>query len=653
MTGLLSRLDGASRLMRRSALLAGLLILLLSAANAQAQDRERILHFDSEIWVHADSSMTVHETITVVAQRQEIKRGIYRDFPTTYDDRFGNRTTVAFDILGVRRDGQPESYHTERLSNGVRLYIGQKDRLIRKGEHVYTIEYRTTRQLGHFGDFDELYWNVTGNGWAFPIERASVRVHLPKGAEALELSAYTGPEGAQGQDFTARFTNDGAAFETTRTLGPAEGLTVAVAWPPGFVAQPTQAERLGYFFDDNAALFAGLVGLSVLALYYLLVWRKVGRDPERGTVVPLYSPPKGFSPAAARYVTRMGFDDKAFAAAIVSMAVKGYLTIEEDSRKTYTLKKTGEAAKLSPGEQALARKLFSHGRREIELKQKNHKKLQAARKALREWLRTEFEKVYFVRNTNYFLPGLGVSALAIVALVLASAEPMAAAFLCVWLSIWSVAVYFLFRQCLNAWKGALATGGALQIVPALVMSLLALPFFGGEIMGLWFLSAITGVPGTLVLAGILLVNILFYHLLKAPTLLGRRVMDQIDGFADYLSVAEKDRMNLLNPPERTPELFERFLPYALALGVEQAWSEQFADVLAQAGAEAGGHGGRYRPHWYHGRSFDGDFGGFASSFGSSFAGAVSSASTAPGSSSGSGGGGSSGGGGGGGGGGGW
>jgi uncharacterized membrane protein len=157
-----------------------------------------------------------------------------------------------------------------------------------------------------------------------------------------------------------------------------------------------------------------------------------------------------------------------------------------------------------------------------------------------------------------------------------------------------------------------------------------------------------------VLALILLTNVLFYHLLKAPTRLGRRVMDEIDGFAEYLSVAEKDRMNLLNPPERTPELFERFLPYALALGVEQAWGEQFSDVLAAASvAETRSHSS-YRPHWYSGSTFNaGNFGNFASSLGSGFSGAISSASTAPGSSSGSGGGGSSGGGGGGGGGGGW
>ena len=171
-------------------------------------------------------------------------------------------------------------------------------------------------------------------------------------------------------------------------------------------------------------------------------------------------------------------------------------------------------------------------------------------------------------------------------------------------------------------------------------------------MGLGLFAEATSF-GTVVVAGLLvLLNLVFYHLLKAPTRLGRRAMDAIEGFREYLSVAEQDRMNLLNPPDRTPELFERFLPYALALGVEQQWAEQFSNVLAHASSEAAS-GRHYSPRWYSGRSFDGGLGNFASTLGGGFSGAVSAASTAPGSSSGSGGGGSSGGGGGGGGGGGW
>jgi uncharacterized membrane protein len=160
----------------------------------------------------------------------------------------------------------------------------------------------------------------------------------------------------------------------------------------------------------------------------------------------------------------------------------------------------------------------------------------------------------------------------------------------------------------------------------------------------FFLAAAMVVPVLVIL------NILFYRLLKAPTLTGRKVLDQIEGFKLYLSVAEKERLNLLNPPEKTPELFEKYLPYALALDVENEWSEQFAEVLARAGEDGRG----YAPVWYSGGSYH-DVGStrFVSNLGGAFAGVIASSASPPGSAAGSGGGGFSGGGGGGGGGSGW
>ena len=156
----------------------------------------------------------------------------------------------------------------------------------------------------------------------------------------------------------------------------------------------------------------------------------------------------------------------------------------------------------------------------------------------------------------------------------------------------------------------------------------------------------------LALVAIVALNIVFHYLLKAPTRAGRDVLDKIEGFKMFLTAVEQDRWNVLHPPDRTPEMFEKYLPYALALDVEQEWSNQFADVLAAAGQEGQT---TYSPAWYHGSSWDVDrVATFASTVGTAMSAAVAaSSSTSPGSSSGFSSGGSSGGGGGGGGGGGW
>jgi uncharacterized membrane protein len=185
------------------------------------------------------------------------------------------------------------------------------------------------------------------------------------------------------------------------------------------------------------------------------------------------------------------------------------------------------------------------------------------------------------------------------------------------------------------------------------MLLFLVPFVGGGVMAPLGILLGSGSPrlylliGTAVLLGVM--NLVFFYLLRAPTLPGRKLMDEIEGFRLYMTTAEEERLKVLHPPEKTPELFERYLPYALALDCENEWNAKFATVLAAAAMA-----GAAQPSWYSGRNWDaGRTGSFTDSLGSSLSSSVASASTAPGSRSGSGGGGSSGGGGGGGGGSGW
>ena len=221
-----------------------------SAAQDLPSGPEQILSFLSEITVSTDGSVQVHETIKVRAAGEQIKRGIYRDFPTDYRDRLGNRYVVGFEMLDAMRDGQAENYRVEGRDNGKRVYLGRKSFLLSPGEYTYSITYRTTRQLGFFPDHDELYWNVTGNGWVFPIERATAVVHLPAGIQptAILLDGYTGPQGSLGKAFEGSVDPQGhPTFTTTNPLAPTEGLTIVVSWPKGFIAPPTRDMKIRWF----------------------------------------------------------------------------------------------------------------------------------------------------------------------------------------------------------------------------------------------------------------------------------------------------------------------------------------------------------------------------------------------------------------------
>jgi len=630
-------------------ILAGVAALFSASALAE----ERILEYLSDISVQEDGSMLVQETIRVRAEGRSIRRGIYRDFPTTYKDRLGNNYRVGFDLLEVSRDGRPEDHHTKSLQNGVRIYIGNKNRHLTNGIYTYEIVYRTNRQLGFFDKHDELYWNVTGNDWAFAIDRASASVSLPPGVppDVIVTQAYTGPYGSKGGNYVSEIGDDGVVhFETTRSLGHREGLTIVVGWPKGHVQEPAAADNLGYLLRDNRHLVAGLFGMLVLLGFYFVIWRLLGRDPAAGVIIPRYKPPEGFSPAAMRFIRRMGYDDKTFVTALVNMAVSGLITIQENAGN-YTLIKNGDiqGISLAPGERQLFNKLFAKGRH-LTLEQTNHSTISKALKAHEASLERNYEKLYFATNSGWVVIGvlitLATSAAAVS--VVPVKEPLPAVlFLLFWITVWTLAVIGLGQKAFNAWRRVSSVTDLPGVFPYTLMFAVFMFF---ECMALWFLSQLAAVGIVVVPLSLAAVNFLFYHLLKAPTRAGRRLLDKLDGFRLYLDVAESEALDFSHPPEKTPSLFEQYMPYALALDLEQQWGEQFTQVFAETRTQQAG----YSPRWYRGSSWRPDnLSGFTSSLGASMSSAVSSSSTAPGSSSGGGGGGSSGGGGGGGGGGGW
>ena len=242
-----------------------LLIGLLLSATALAD--ERILEFHSDILVLPDGWIDVTERITVRAENKRIQRGIYRDIPTQYTDSLGNDHVVTLEPISVLRNDQPEAFHASDYYNGVRVYFGRSDRFVDVGEHSYTFRYRANRMLGFFGQHDELYWNVTGVDWAFPIDRASATVSFafePKAGEVF-VEAFTGAAGSTARDYSASIDDSQrVTFITTKKMPAHHGLTIVVGWPKGYVDEPGDMQRLGWLLTDNANLLVAVAGLLLL-----------------------------------------------------------------------------------------------------------------------------------------------------------------------------------------------------------------------------------------------------------------------------------------------------------------------------------------------------------------------------------------------------
>jgi hypothetical protein len=645
----------------------GILLGLGIAPSSGAQEREEILAYDVTVEVQADGWLEITEEIRVRALGQEIQRGIYRDFPTRFPQAIGfGRVTAPFEVVQVRRDGRPEPYALQSVGGpagrgGVRVRIGDANVFLPSGEHRYTLTYLTSRWIIFGEDADQLYWNVTGHGWAFPILSASVRVILPgrPRLDEISLEGWTGPEGSTATDLTSRSDGSGAGltaavFQTTAPLGREEGMTVRVTFPKGLVRPPTEEQETEWFRADwGSYLDAGILAGLVLAVY-LLMWLRVGRDPVGRPTLVQYDPPEAFSAAALGYLEERGYDGSQFTAALVDLGVKGALRIERDGRK-WRLESTGQIPPtVSKGERQVMNLLMG-SQSSVTLTGTSNTRVRKAAKALRRQLKRQLEKHYFVTNRRWFLAGLVITLAGFAALTWRTRFSVAPEgwFFGIWLSGWSIAVGSLLVRVYHEWAQALS-GDVLAWFSAIFTTLFSVPFVAAEVFVLYM--AYEAVPIHLAAAAAVLglINALFYHLLERPTLKGRGVLDRVEGFREFLGATEADRFDRLQRPERGMELFERYLPHAIALGVESRWAKAFEGVLDAPAESRGGSGAS--PSWYDGSSVSShhSFADMASSLGGALSSSLSASSASPSSSGGGGGGGgSSGGGGGGGGGGGW
>jgi len=563
-----------------------LLLVAILLAPLVAKAEERIVDFDVSIEVEKDGDIAVTEKIAVIAQGYQIRRGIFRDLPRTYLK--GARTLpYVYDVKRVTRDGKKEPYAIEKDGNAFRIRIGDADVFLNSGPHTYEITYEVKNQVRYFDGYDEVYWNVTGNYWVFPIDHAIARVALPNGAGAVQTAGYTGYLGDADRFYAYRVENGVHLFEATRPFAPGQGLTVSVGFEKGVVDPPSAADARAEWWAANAS-FIILSGAALLiGLYYVFTWMRIGRDPAKGPVFPHYEPPNGLSPAATHYVYHRGLrGHNAFISTIINLAIRKRVAIEPGRKQKTTLTRLqgGNTEGLENFEHSLEQRLLIGEGAAFTFGGKYSSTLTSAYEAFRKSLGKAYGPPYFRWNIPYLLVAIGLS---IGALIMAVNVALA------WTSLHTL------------------------IVLALVFMALAAAYF-----------------------------------LPAPTEKGQETRTAIEGFRLYLKTAEQLQLNAVKvgsdaPPPMTVERYERFLPYAIALGVEKPWTKHFEHLMPKEAAD-------YAPYWSSGH-YGGSrsLSGINSALVSSMASGVSSSLPQSSSSSGSGGGGSSGGGGGGGGGGGW
>jgi uncharacterized membrane protein YgcG len=559
------------------------LLCAVTAESVRAEERSIVIEdFAAGITVAESALIEVTETLRL--RFTGSWNGIHRRIPVRYVNDRGESYGLRLKLLGVTGDAGQRLEVTRsrrRHEDDLKIWVPGAADAVR----TVVIRYSVGRAVRFFEDHDELYWNVTGDEWPYPIGAASATILLPRSLDNIRVNAFTG--GHRSTERGVAITVDGEphgpedAFvaagestpppvgdrhvvkvEATRPLGIREGLTVAVAWNPGGVRRPTAFEtRLAWFFDNAGALtLAGLVTLIPLATFgvMLRLWWKKGKDPRPGPMVVQYGPPAGLGPAEVGTLVDNSPDNRDLMALLVDCAVKGIIRIRETApagwfqapKYAFDLLVPADAWKdLSPAAEALLRGMFT-------------------------------------MTSGQWADPPGV--------------------VC---SVTSSGLTDRFYTHLPAIKGAifatLVREGHYAERPdhVLVQYLVAAPLAGlavaGGLVGLnrltWQMPSELVIPQA-ILGGVLtgLIVAVFALLMPARTTKGGAARTAILGFQEFLSTVDAHRLYTL---PMTPELFERFLPYAMALGVEGRWAKAFEGICQEPPQWYGGIGpvGHFHP----------------------------------------------------------
>ena len=603
---------------------------------------ETIKSFHSAIEIRSDGYLHIRETIVVNVLSKNIKHGIYRDFPLTYAD---TPDGVYFSVYSVTLDGNPLSTSDiQRSKNSIRIYMRDKNKLLSPGEHTFELEYMTGPHVVSFKDYDELYWNVTGV-WSFPIEHASCKITIPEQGTIGQTFGWAGPKGSKNSSpEIVREYNNSVLFENSGRLKPGEQFTVALNFPKDLVSYIISAQNLSFneqfshflnSFPISQFYLALLIGLT----YYFGTWWYVGRDPKPGTIIPLYYPPtetvsegrkkqsrKAMSAAAISFIkNKLVLSNEAFSSLFLELSFLRLCEIKKTTVKGFILSsevfEVQMSSSLSPEEADEALKKLSSeagflydllkknigSRGSLQISEKNKTTINALHSAIESHLKLNYGKLWF-KNTFLLFTGI----LTIFPLTIYIYQPNAFSFR---YFITFISLFLLFNTIINL--------DFFHFSEKIKSAATFILFFATQLLiGISkpIIKPITDIitndlanfflhPSFNNSIFLAILPIIYAYLIAAPTRSGRALLDQIEGFEQYIKIAERNRLAQLNLPQDTPKVFERVLPYAMALKLGNEWCQRFSNEIAQGMMTQSGLA-------FHSSS---DFSSFMSSFSSATA----------------------------------
>lgn len=496
---------------------------------------ERILDFNVTLSLSEDLRADVTEEITVVAEHKNIRRGLVREIPS----QSGRRIRVKSLLM----DGRPHPYFTESNGGNIEINFGNDD-FISRGIHKYTLSYTMDNAVIFGKDFNEVYWNVTGNNWAFPIDNASFRLNLPEGSEVINegISLYTGAYRSKRSDAKQ---SGHLFFKTTKQLYPGQGFTVAVPFKNDNIKQPLGDKIKAFILKYSAPALC-----VILMIYYLTTWLRFGKDPKHDGSV-LYAPPNNISPALAGYILKRKFSLRFLSAAFVSLAVKEKIKISKQD-KEIEIRQIGDA-ELEKAEEENA-VINCVGRSKV---LRLNGKYQEKVKNCADKVQTSLQKqgrIYIEKNYKFIIFPICIMLFMQIFIAINTTSDLILA--------------NIFFMVLSFALALLAVGINWQLkVNMSVMILAFSPLIFSSLDEICFLiSLILAIP--------------YAVYMDNASAKGREIYLRLLSFKKYMEKAEKHRTALSNPEDKL-KIFADYLPYAYAFGIQSQWIKNFTKVLSE------------------------------------------------------------------------
>ncbi|TDW50328.1 putative membrane protein DUF2207 [Flavobacterium sp. 270] len=531
---------------------------------------EKINQFHSDIQIKENGNILVTETISVYAAGETINHGIYRVLPLQSNAERGNKSTF-YTILKVSKDGLKEPYHT-KMDDNLTLYIGDENISLQEGNYTYKIVYEVEDQIHSYNDFDEIYWNVTGNDWDFEINNVSAKVTLPGWASVKQIHCYTGTFGSTENNCTSKVVGSSVYFDS-QNLKEREGFTVAVGFPKGIVKQPffQPHYKIEDFLSPNKVL-AGLIPILICFLFYYFSWKKYGKDPTAPKDIENVDLKNLYSAPALYYIKERYAGSKALLTAIISLSIKGAIEICDNGKQSwangfqYFLKKGTKPNTLSKEEEAVYETLFEENDTVI-FDSDTYKIFRKGETAIDKSLSEQYNlKDYFRYNFKQILIGIIVVITVITGYCYISKEA----------SLGMAITGALFLTCTISLIVGAVNSIIIRKYARLIIYIPLIPFAGVFTYGAFFAINVNknySVLNVLVLFLIIAGFALYLSCIYSYTKLGLETKLKTKKFEQFL----------LDLPVvqgyDTIRIYEEYLPYAFALEIQKKFNDKFIPVL--------------------------------------------------------------------------